>query len=241
MLGIIRFEKHKEEKDFEYVGDLIRSFLSKRKSRFKDLGSEESLMHFYIFLFLGLGLSFTLWFILLPKGFVYNLFYLQLNTIKSLNIQLSGGVVASQVFSKILLNNFRVLAFCILFSFIYGAGAIFILVWNASVIGVAMGDVIRTAITKYLVEFGSLGLANYMSIISLSLARYMIHGVPELLAYFVGGLAGGLITIAVVNQEIGTHKFHNTLQHVFGLITLAIVLLFMAALIEISISPLIVV
>jgi uncharacterized membrane protein SpoIIM required for sporulation len=239
MLSVIRFEKNKEEVDSDYVGGLVRNFINRRGRSFKELTSNESLLHFYIFLFLGLGLSFTLWFIALPKEFVYDLFYLQLNTIKSINVQLSGGVVGGTLFSKILLNNFRVLAFCVLFSFIYGAGAIFILVWNASVIGVAMGDAVRNAVARYTLEIGALGISNYMSIISLSILRYMIHGIPELLGYFVGGLAGGLISIAVINQEVGTEKFQKTLQHVFGLVTLAVVMLFIAGLLEVSISPLV--
>ena len=36
------------------------------------------------------------------------------------------------------------MAFCLLFSLIYGSGAIFILTWNASVLGTAIGNYIKS-------------------------------------------------------------------------------------------------
>ena len=48
----------------------------------------------------------------------------------------------------IFLNNIRVLFLCIIFAFIYGAGAIFILTWNASIVGVAIGNLIREGIGR---------------------------------------------------------------------------------------------
>ena len=48
----------------------------------------------------------------------------------------------------IFMNNMRVLLFTILFAFFYGAGAIFIFAWNASVIGFAIGNVFRNKLAN---------------------------------------------------------------------------------------------
>ncbi len=234
MLGVLGVEKQKEEHTRDYIKQLIFSMFHRSKL------TKDKLLTFFVFLFLGLALSFTFWFIVLPVDLANNLFYLQLNTIRDINLSLSGSTIAMQsYFVKILLNNIKVLAFTILFSFIYGAGAIFILAWNASVIGVAIGNSARNALVHYTNQIGVPGVVKYSGIISMSLARYLIHGVPEILGYFVGILAGGLISIAVVEKDYDSEKFKETLYHVTGLIILATVILVIAALIEVSVSPMI--
>ena len=240
MLKVIGFEKVKEERTKDYLKQILLAFFKGRKHANVSYGQvepTEKLLSFFIFMFLGLALSVTFWFSVLPNTLITNIFYIQLNTIREINIGVLGGAVFGQYFSKILLNNIKVLSFCILFSFIYGAGAIFILVWNSSVIGVAMGNSIRSALATKV--SGLSGAMGYASAIPAGLMRYLIHGIPEILAYFVGGLAGGLIGIAVLKQEKDPIKFKKTLFHVGGLIGLAIVILVISALIEVSISPLI--
>ncbi len=240
MLNVIGFEKEKEERTRDYIKQLLFSFF--RASRFRasrdELQPEENLLNFFIFLFLGLALSFSFWFIVLPQDFVSNLFYVQINTIKEINIGL-GSALAGKYFGKILINNIKVLAFCVLFSFIYGAGAIFILVWNASVIGVAIGHSIRSGISSSANLAGAAGVVGYSSAISIGLLRYLIHGIPEILAYFIGGLAGGLISIAVIKHDWGSEKFTNTMRDAMLLVLLAAVVLAIAATLEVSISPMI--
>ncbi len=236
MLGVLGVEKQKEEHTRDYIKQLIFSMFHKSKL------TKDKLLTFFVFLFLGLALSFTFWFIVLPADLANNLFYIQLNTIRDINLSLSGSSIAIQsYFVKILANNIKVLAFTVLFSFIYGAGAIFILAWNASVIGVAMGNSARNALSHYATNVGVPGVVGYSSAISTSLARYLVHGVPEILAYFIGALAGGLISIAIIEKEYDSAKFKETVYHVTGLIILAAAILVIAGLIEVSISPMIMV
>lgn len=234
MLNVIGFEKEKEERTCDYIKQLLLSFF--RAPRFKTMRNEcqpeDDLFSFFIFLFLGLAISFSFWFVVMPQDFVSNLFYVQINTIKDINIGL-GNALAGKYFGKILINNIKVLAFCVLFSFIYGAGAIFILVWNASVIGVAIGNSIRNSIAT------TTGLIGYSSAISMGMLRYLIHGIPEILAYFIGSLAGGLISIAVIKHDWGSEKFTNTMRDAMLLVLLAAVVLAIAATLEVSVSPLI--
>jgi uncharacterized membrane protein SpoIIM required for sporulation len=138
---------------------------------------------------------------------------------------------------RIFLNNFKVLLFCLLFSFIYGLGAIFILIWNASVIAAALGNFIRVNIAKYVSAVGLLKAGAYLQVASLGFFRYAIHGIPEIAAYFVGGLAGGIISIAVIRHDFGTSNFTRILFDSVDLIIVSISLLIFAALVEVYITP----
>jgi hypothetical protein len=66
----------------------------------------------------------------------------------------------------------------------------FILTWNASVIGAAIGNFIRTEISRYAGSLGFAKAAAYFQIISLGLLKYAIHGIPEILAYFTAAGRG---------------------------------------------------
>ena len=118
-------------------------------------------------------------------------------------------------------NNIYVLLFTLIFSLIFGAGVIFVLAWNASVIAAAVGIFTKLEI----------------SALPLGLARYAIHGLPEIAAYFVVALAGGLVSVAVIKHEFGTEKFWEVLQDSLNLIILGVVILFIAAILEVFVTP----
>jgi len=127
--------------------------------------------------------------------------------------------------------------FCIMFAFLFGAGAIFILTWNASVIAAAIGTFVRNNAASYAESAGLGQLTGYLHIGSLGLMRYMIHGIPEILAYFTAGLAGGIISVAVIRHDFGSKNFNKILYDSMDLIVIAIFVLFIAALIEVFITP----
>lgn len=192
---------------------------------------------FFMFLFLGTTLAFSAWYIFLPSDLAQHLFTSQTETIVDISNKVTGNVSQFPIFSKIFLNNIKVLAFCILFSFVYGAGAIFILTWNSSVIGTAIGNFIRSNISSAAQSTGLVKVASYFHISLLGLFRYAIHGIPEILAYFVGGLAGGIISVAVIRHHFTTKSFEKIVIDSADLLILSIGLLFIAALLEVYITP----
>jgi len=200
-------------------------------------------LSFFMYLFLGITLSCALWYIFIPQLWLSNLFGVQTQTIVDINSSVlkfgSTGFFVQfvKVFSRIFFNNLKVLIFCILFAFIYGVGAIFILTWNASVIGVAIGNFIRSGIAKT-GSFGFSTLSNYFHVISVGLFRYAVHGIPEILAYFTAGLAGGIISIAVIRHDFGTRKFEKIILDSSDLLLLSLGLLFLAAILEVFVTPL---
>lgn len=118
-------------------------------------------------------------------------------------------------------NNIYVLIFILVFSLIFGAGAVFVLAWNATVIAAAIGIFSRESLIN----------------IPLGLARYMVHGIIEIGAYFVGAVAGGIISVAIIKHEINSQKFWNIMQDSLNLIILAIILLVIGAIVEVFVTP----
>ena len=190
----------------------------------------------FMWLFLGFIIAFSFWYIVLQDS---NLLNAQIETYCSINNP--GGIQSciseysftSQAISmnaldngtrflSIIGNNFGVLVFTLIFSLIFGAGAIFVLAWNASVISAAIG-----IFAKYNV-----------SEIPLGLLRYMIHGFPEVTAYFITALAGGMFGVGIIRHGIGDKKFVKVLLNVILLISIALAVLIFAAVIEVYVTPL---
>jgi len=191
---------------------------------------------FFVFMFLGTVAAFTFWFTVFPERIVDFLFQIQISTIEQINSNISSGFNSSYFFA-ILFNNLRVFFFVLLFSFIYGAGAIFILTWNASIIAVAIGNTARELVSSLAINAGATGVGNYFHAVSLSSLRYLVPGIPEIGSYFIAGLAGGMISVAVIRYELFDAKFNKVIWDSMHLVILSVVLLLIAALIEVFISP----
>lgn len=214
----------------------------------KDLQAEEEVwllkehgkaLMAFIWLFIGMTIAFALFYIVLSPDTVSIAFKSQSDTIMAINPATGNASAEFTSFTRIFLNNVRVLVFCILFSFLYGSGAIFILTWNASVIGTAMGNIVRQGLAEAAAEVGALNVSHYFSIIGYGLFKYSIHGIPEILAYFVAGLAGGIISIAAIRHDFGTRKFEHILLDSADLLLLALALTFIAGVLEVWVTPLI--
>ncbi len=216
---------------------IIHSFIkSEEKINLTELAANSivkkhsKVLYSFMLLFFGFVVSFALWNIFLPPGIATSAFSTQVSVITRVESAyggVTGGVIGdfSRV-SFIFFNNFRVLVFCILFAFFYGIGAIFILTWNASVIGVAVGNFVRNTVG-----------GSYFSTIPLGVLRYSIHGIPEILAYFMAGLAGGIISVAIIRHDFGDYKFKRVLKDSLGLIAGSVLVLTVAALLEVFVTP----
>ena len=137
---------------------------------------------------------------------------------------------------NILLINTRVWIFCILFSFLYGGGAIFILAWNASIIGVAIGNIFRSVTSTYALADHTTLLYNYFNAFPMSMS-YMIHGIPEIAAYFLGTLGGGIISVAVIKHDIRSKNFRHVLIDSVDLLLISLIILVVAGFMEVYVTP----
>lgn len=208
------------------------------------LAPTKSLLHnharaliFYLMLFLGMAVAFSALYVILPPEITTSTFKIQTQTISNLNQQVTGQVTQTTVLSKIFLNNVKVMIFCILFSFLYGSGALFILTWNASVIGAAVGNFIRSHLAGFADAAGAAKAGAYFYVSSLSILRYAVHGIPEIISYLLAGLAGGILSMAIMQKDFGTNQFEQVLLDVSDLVLLSVLVLFIAALIEVFVTP----
>lgn len=188
-----------------------------------------------MWLFLGFIVAFSLWYTILQDT---NLFNAQIETYCMINnpgniadcvarydftqqITSTGAATRGVRFLSIIENNVYVMIFTLIFSLIFGAGAIFVLAWNASVIAAAI-----SIFTKYQIPQLPLGIA-----------RYMIHGFPEIAAYFITALAGGIFGVGILKNGIKSPKFLRIIENVVILLFVAIVILILAAVIEVYFTP----
>ena len=192
-------------------------------------------IHAMMWMFLGFVIAFSFWYIVLPNSAGQN-FNFQIKTFCAINSPsnynycieqhgisaVTGSVTKTGALFGIFANNIYVLIFTILFSLVFGAGAIFILVWNASVIAAAIGILAK---------------GNIMNL-PMGFLRYMIHGVPEIGAYFVGALAGGIVSVAVIRKDLRGEGTWKILQDSLLMVLIAVGILIVAALMEVYLTPL---
>ncbi len=183
---------------------------------------------FFLFVFLGVTMAYAMFSFLLPES----VFQIQLLKINELQGSISGNILIKSTsyitefftgavaanpgasFYMILINNLKVLGFAFVFSLLYGAGAVFIIVWNASILGVYIG---------YLAEN-----ITHLPVVALS---FLPHGLPEIAGYLFAGMSGGILSASLIRR----HSMEITKKIFFDcLILLAIgaVLIIGAAYIE---------
>lgn len=217
---LIRLE---EERAVQHIGAL------------RLLGQHRHSLWAFLWLFVGFVVAFSFWYVILPST---QSFKAQIDTFCLINRPGNFQSCVAQYGTKssvqtvfvsnkerlflIFANNTYVLIFTLLFSLIFGAGAIFILAWNASVIAAAIGIFSQSE----------------LKMLPLALIRYMIHGLPEIAAYFIAALAGGIVSVAVIKHKIGSEGFWDVLQDSLDLIITAVVILFLAGLLEVFLTPL---
>ena len=192
---------------------------------------------FLTLLFLGFVAGFTLCYVFLPDAIVEPLFSAQTDAIQAVNSQVTGDSVHISSFFGVLANNLKVLIFCIVFAFFFGAGAIFILSWNASVIAAAIGQFIREGLASVANSAGFVTLASYFTVVVSSMMRYLIHGILEIGGYFVGGLAGGIISVGLMRHGFSSKEFNKVLYDGAILLIIALLILVFAGIVEIYITP----
>jgi len=211
---------------------VVQGALKLEESKEKDYNPESWLLKqhfkillFLLFLFLGFVLAFSFWSFVLPSSKISVLFEMQKNSVERIN-QFTGNAVLPSAFFKILSNNIKVLILSIIFALFYGAGAIFVLVWNASVMGFVIGDLARKT-------FGIVALP-------LAFTKYFLHGIPEMFAYLIGALVGGILFTAFIKGDLlKKDRAKRILIDSFVLILISIFILIFAAFIEVYISPLV--
>jgi uncharacterized membrane protein SpoIIM required for sporulation len=187
----------------------------------------------YAWLFVGLIISYALWYAFMPTALRESAFSEQEETWKSIN-SLRGNIVQSEAIAPsgascsssdlfslavecIFFNNAMVLGWAIVFSLVYGAGAVFLIAWNASVIGLVLGKEI---------------LARDIFSASAKAIGLLPHGSLEIVAYFIGAIAGGIISAVVTKSRYKSHELETIVKDALFLVIIAYGVLLAAAIVE---------
>jgi len=224
--------KSEEELDIKYEGE------------WKLLQEHAKVITFLLFMFLGVTAALVLSYVFLPHNVVESVFNLQHKAIVNVNNYVRGSIIGeditgqttkTDIFIKIFLNNLKVLFFCLIFSLLYGTGSLFILTWNASVIAAAVGGLIKNKLaeTASLAGFGL--FSAYFGTAAFSFLKYMLHGILEITAYFIIGLAGGILSMALIKKDL---SYDSIMTDVLDLVLISIGFLLVGGIVEVYITPL---
>jgi len=226
---LMRFE---EKKDFEIEDEI--SLLKEHAKAIKVM----------MYLFIGIVIASAALFALLPTHWSNSLFKSQNDTLNSINPHQTVGRVVDMdfkiqlmSFNKIFFNNLKVLTFCMLFSFVFGAGAIFVLSWNASVIGAAIGNFISREIAALTTQNTFQSILSSTGIVFFGFVKYIVHGVPEIAAYIIAALAAGIVSWAAVKHDLKSKRFERIVLDASDLVLLSLVVLFVAGILEVWVTP----
>jgi len=205
-----------------------------------------SVVKIYAWFFLGIVISYAFWFSVLPaetRGRFFEVQERELGKITAFKSSLAGNASAALTgggnctkefscwFNIIFINNATVLFWAVLFSFAFGAGAIFLISWNASIIGVVIGRDIASLASAYS------GLGEYSLVAAFAhglfnAVGFIPHGLPEITGYFVGAIAGGIISAAISKKKFRTHEFEIVAKDAAFLVLVGLLLLLLGAAIE---------
>lgn len=200
MCGLMSHEEFELEEDFE----------SRVKLNF--FRRHGDIIKVYVAFFAGMIFALSILFIILPGQIVEKIFNDQVNEINLIR----GNAVFPSTFQKIIFNNVGVLFLSFFFAFLFGSGAVLILAWNASVLSAAIGLVAK-----------SIGGVKGLPV---ALMTFLPHGSFEILAYFIAGIAGGMISAVVIRKR--SKWFWIVTQDSFKMIGVAVILLIIGAGIE---------
>ncbi|MBW3014833.1 stage II sporulation protein M [Candidatus Woesearchaeota archaeon] len=186
--------------------------------------NHKDIIETYIFLFLGVFIAY----IILAAG-AYNSSLLEYQTSflekRGVNSELVESVPESSfgAFMYILDKNLLVCVIAFLLSIAYGAGAIFLIIFNASIFAtfiVKITQYVTTSITHTAALTGSL----------------MVHTVPELSGFLLAAISGGVISKALVTEKIGSNAFKNVIKDATMLFLLSLLIITIAAFLEIYVT-----
>jgi stage II sporulation protein M len=195
-------------------------------SEFQTLKDHKPLVKMILCLFLGFTITFSLFSMFLPPENSLVIFNMQQNSVEHIKAITGNAINLNSSFSKIFSNNINIVLISLIFAIFYGAGVIYILAWNASVMGFVIGTLARET-------FGLVALP-------IAFLKYFIHGIPEMMAYILSAIAGGIIYFAFIKGDMTKkNRVKRILIDAGSLILISIFLLIIAAILEVFVSPLI--
>ncbi|MEM4336551.1 MAG: stage II sporulation protein M [Candidatus Woesearchaeota archaeon] len=187
------------------------------------LRDHKDIFEIYIFLFIGVFSAFVLVaFLYGINNFDYQIKFLQMQeglTTELINTKTTEGIEISHLnFFVLLQNNLFVAVISFILSFFYGAGAMFLIVLNASIFS--------TFIAFFINELPNLTNKTLIFLI------FMVHTLPELFGFLLAAIAGGVLSKALIQEKFLSYQFRNVTKDAFLIFFISICVILIAAFLE---------
>jgi len=195
--------------------------------------SKEGLRHFFhnhkdifkIFIFFFLGIFFAFLFLgnIRPYTVDYQMDSLEKSgTLASLELA-DEYTPSFGRFAGFISWNLFVIIIAFVFSVFYGAGALLLIVLNASIFAAFISYVIKVS-------------GNALQILFL----FLVHMIPEMAGFLVAAIAGGVVSRAITREKLNSEGFRNVMRDALVLLLIAFGLIVIAGFLETYVTPVLV-
>jgi len=185
--------------------DGLKNFYKNHKSLFKVL----------FFLFLGIFFAFVVLSFLNQDLFTYQTDLLRaIGNDPSENILQHEDIVKFDQALGIISQNILVVVIAFILSIFYGAGALFLIILNASIFAIFISKLI------------------YMKGASV-LFLFLIHLVPELTGFFMASIAGAVMSRALFRENLLSERFSNVARDSLVILLISALLIVIAGFLEV--------
>ena len=172
-------------------------------------------------IFIGIFAGFSFFSLMLPSYAAEFFFNSQFGFMITTSAK---DLFSNLVISDIIINNLGVLLVSLVTSFLFGIGTVFlfIVVWNASLLGVIFGEVAKHT---SLIESKSI-----IIIFLVILFASILHIITEISSYLIVGIIGDKFSISIINKD---SNLFNTVNIIIIFLIISIFLLIISAFIEV--------
>lgn len=187
------------------------------------------IIEIYLFLFLGIFASYLVLGLLFGTDGVLQHQGGMLREQQGLSIPAINDFLATAFtpttaqFLAVLESNLLTLLLLFGLSFFYGAGAIFLIVLNASVFAAFVLSILDA-------------LAQQMVSIWSVLGIFAIHMLPEVFGFLLAAIAGGVVSQAIVSEKFSSPKFKNVFRDALVLVLIASACIAVGAALEVYVT-----
>lgn len=178
----------------------------------------------YLFVFFGSFIVFSLFSLVLPSLATNHLFKQQVSVMAGGAAHAGGGYFSIALFKELFTHNLFVMTICFLLSLIAGNGAIFMIIWNASVWGTVFGVLGKTVAVHIQAHPGIIFLLIMLSVFP--------HVLLEISSYIIAVVSGTMISDAMAKEKIMSKEFGRVLGSNLLLLLCAVGVLIIAMIVE---------
>lgn len=192
--------------------------------------NHKNIVEAYLFLFLGIFLGYVV------LGFAVHgfeeIFSFQVDFLEKqegLNSEVIQGFYDKPLqptignVHSIINNNLLIVMITFILSFVYGVGAIFLIVLNSSVFAAFVVYVSREIATT---------IGDVLKI----LGYFSIHLIPEIAGFLLAAIAGGVFSKAIMSEKFMSKEFRNVARDAMVIMGIAIMLIVIGAFLEVFVT-----